>query len=98
MYVRVWEYDVPPGRVGDFVAAYGPEGDWARLFRGGEGFLGTELYADVTAEGRFMTVDRWSDESAWGAFLDAQRAAYEALDRRLETLGADERRLVECST
>ena len=98
MYVRVWEYDVPPGGVGDFVAAYGPAGDWVRLFQSREGFLGTELYADVAAEGRFLTVDRWSDESAWRAFLDARRVAYEALDRRLETLGAYERRLVECSS
>jgi heme-degrading monooxygenase HmoA len=98
MYVRVWEYDVPAGRVGDFVAAYGPEGDWVRLFRSGEGFLGTELYTDVAAEGRFLTVDRWGDESAWRAFLDARRDAYEALDLRLETLGAEERRLVECSS
>jgi heme-degrading monooxygenase HmoA len=98
MYVRVWQYDVPAGRVGDFVAAYGPEGDWVRLFRRGEGFLGTELYADVAAEGRFLTVDRWSDEPAWRTFLDDRRDDYEALDRRLETLGADERRLVECSS
>jgi heme-degrading monooxygenase HmoA len=95
VYVRVWEYDVPVDRIEEFVAAYSPEGDWTRLFRLGDGYLGTELYGSTTTEARFLTVDRWTDESAWQAFLGRWRPAYEALDTRLQDLGAAERRLVE---
>lgn len=95
MYVRVWEYEVPPQHVAAFVAAYGPDGDWARLFREGSGYVGTELFLEVGRAGRFLTVDRWVDADSWARFLDRSREAYQALDARLEGLAATERALVE---
>jgi hypothetical protein len=43
MFVRIWEYSVPSTSVERFARAYGPSGDWARLFRHGAGYAGTEL-------------------------------------------------------
>jgi heme-degrading monooxygenase HmoA len=93
VYVRVWEYDVAPARVDAFVAAYGGDGEWARLFGTAAGFAGTRLYRDVDADRRFLTVDRWDDEASWQAFLDGSGAAYEALDARLAHLAGGGRQL-----
>ena len=37
-YVYVWEFVVAPEQAGAFEEAYGPEGEWVRLFRGGRGY------------------------------------------------------------
>lgn len=88
VYALVWEFRPRAGREEDFERAYGPEGDWARLFRRAEGYLGTELLRDGadSAGPRYLTIDRWSSREAHEAFLRAHQAAYEALDRACEGL------------
>jgi quinol monooxygenase YgiN len=95
VFVRVWQYDVRTVHVADFVAAYGRDGDWARLFRAGDGYLGTDLYRGADAPGRFLTVDRWADSAAWQAFLATSGPAYQALDARLAHLADGGRLVVE---
>ena len=86
VYAIVWEFRPRAGREGDFERAYGPEGDWALLFRRGEGYLGTELLRESgdPAGPRYLTIDRWASREAHEAFLRAHRAEYEALDRACE--------------
>jgi hypothetical protein len=48
-YVSLCEFRVNTGFVFEFEKAYGPDGDWARLFRRGDGYLGTELLRDRDA-------------------------------------------------
>ena len=95
MYVRVWEYDVAVEHGDAFVAAYGTDGDWAQLFQRGRGHVSTELYRNTATDARFVTVDRWTDEAAWRAFLEDWGAAYEDLDALLDRLTTSQRRLVE---
>jgi len=95
MYVRVWEYEVSAEHLAAFLAAYGAEGDWARLFRAGRGFLGTELYRRTDDEARFVTVDRWQDHGAWRDFLEEHRESYDRLDEALTHVSSSQRRLVE---
>jgi hypothetical protein len=45
-YVSLWEFRVNSGFVSEFKKAYGPDGDWARLFHRAGGYLGTELLRD----------------------------------------------------
>jgi heme-degrading monooxygenase HmoA len=63
-YVYVWRFLVRSGSEADFVAAYGPDGEWARLFRQADGFLGSELLRDRADPRRFLTVDRWVSRQA----------------------------------
>ena len=70
MFCRVWEYDVPADSIAGFTDAYGPAGDWARLFARADGFVRTELYRNTDTPARFVTVDVWSSEAAWQAFSD----------------------------
>jgi heme-degrading monooxygenase HmoA len=89
--VIVWEFRVRPGAEEAFERAYGPEGDWERLFARGEGWLGTELLRDAEGGGRYLTVDRWASAQAYAAFRAAHGAAYEAVDGRCGALTVEER-------
>ena len=93
MLVILWEFQVRPGAEAAFERAYGPSGDWARLFAAAEGWLGTELLRDESEPGRYVTVDRWDSAARFAAFRAAQAEAYDALDRRCEGLTTGERLL-----
>jgi len=82
-YLIVWTYDVAPAHRAAFRAAYGPDGDWALLFKRSAGFVGVELYQDGE---RFITLDRWSSKSAFDAFQAAHGGEYAALDVKLAHL------------
>ncbi len=59
VYTIVWQFAVEERNAEAFVAAYGPTGDWADLFRRAKGFRGTTLLRDAADPLRFVTVDRW---------------------------------------
>ncbi len=95
MYVIVWHFQVAPGRTEAFERAYGPGGDWARLFERSNEFQGTDLLHAIVEEpaeeeegerpdsGRdYFTVDRWTSREAYAAFSERFSAEYEALDER----------------
>jgi heme-degrading monooxygenase HmoA len=82
-YEIVWSYDVGPDAREAFERAYGPTGDWARLFSRGEGFLEVVLLADAATPGRYVTIDRWRDEASFGRFIRQHGDAYAALDDAL---------------
>lgn len=85
-YLRLWRYQVQPGRETDFVRAYRPDGDWARLFAASPGYLGTELLQPAPPDLDWVTIDRWVSASARQQFLADHAPAYRALDRRLAPL------------
>ena len=87
----VWSFEVAPGGVAEFERAYGPDGDWARLFRRMPGYHGTELLRDVDTPGRYLTIDRWRSREDFWRFREAFRAEYVALDARCEAWTTRER-------
>jgi heme-degrading monooxygenase HmoA len=93
----MWEFNVKREFESEFEKLYGPEGEWARLFRKGEGYLGTELFRDVIVEGRYVTIDYWSSRAAYEAFRGRFRDAYEQLDDHCALLTEKEVRLGEFS-
>ena len=76
---------------------YGEDGEWARLFRLGQGYLGTEIQLVSREPTEYRTVDHWESRAAWMAFRQEHAAAYENLDRRAELVTQLEQ-LVEEST
>jgi heme-degrading monooxygenase HmoA len=70
----VFSYEVRDGA--EFERVYGPEGDWARFFRQGRGYVGTELLRDVEAQGRYLVIDRWESADAYNAFVAERRDEY----------------------
>jgi heme-degrading monooxygenase HmoA len=88
MFVRIWLYSVDEPNRARFEAAYGADGDWARLFALGDGYLGTELLRGE--QGAYLTIDRWRDERDWQGFMDRDGDSYRALDRACDDLTSDE--------
>jgi hypothetical protein len=88
--VRVWEYDVPETSRAEFERTYGAAGDWVQLFSSSDGFNGTELFVSLSNHGRYLTVDHFTDEGAWRAFLTEHRDAYARLDAATKGLTTDE--------
>ena len=89
----MWEFHVEPGAIAEFEQIYGPEGDWARLFRINPEFLGTQLMRDADRPGRYLTLDRWTSREALQNFKRDHHAEYSALDRQCESLTLAERHL-----
>lgn len=88
----LWEYRVTPAAAPGFEALYGPDGDWARLFRRHAGYLGTELLRDVDG-GRYLSIDRWRSAADYDDALAAAALDYAALDARGDALTLEERPL-----
>jgi heme-degrading monooxygenase HmoA len=82
MFAIIWRYEVHVERRAEFEAAYGPAGDWARLFARSGGFRGTELLR--AADDSYLTLDVWRARADFDAFLAEHGADYEALDRRTD--------------
>ncbi|MBX3703401.1 MAG: antibiotic biosynthesis monooxygenase [Steroidobacteraceae bacterium] len=85
-FCAIWEFHVRADRQREFERRYGPEGDWARLFRGAPGFIGLELLQDRENGLRYVTLDRWTDAEAFRAFHASHAAEYAALDRECQGL------------
>ena len=92
-FVIVWEFRVRKDREAEFVAKYGPEGAWARFFRGSAGYIRTELVKDVAADLRFLTLDYWQTEEEFNRFRQLNQGEYERLDKEFEGLTEKEMRL-----
>jgi hypothetical protein len=88
MYALVWEFGVSGKRDAAFQREYGPDGDWARLFRQGAGYFGSDLLVgeDEGGQRRCLTIDRWASRADYDAFHAAWQAEYHALDQACESL------------
>ena len=59
-----------------FEEVYGANGAWSGFFRGGAGYVGTELLRDVEQSGRYLVVDRWESREAYNRFVEEHREEY----------------------
>ena len=93
MFVVVWQFEVAEEKIAAFETAYGSDGAWAQLFRKSPEYKGTELLRDAYESGKYLTIDRWTSEEAFRAFLKQHDADYEALDRSCDALTEHETRI-----
>ena len=93
MFVALWEYEVKPGNEERFENAYGPDGDWVRLFRSDTHYLQTRLVRDSLRRGVYLTMDFWESRQAYEKFMAGHRAEYQAIDAKGEELTLKERRI-----
>ena len=66
----------------EFERVYGPDGEWAAFFRGGRGYVGTELLRDVETPGRYLVIDRWDSREAYNDFVERAPRRVHAPRRR----------------
>lgn len=92
-YAYAWEFLVRPGREGEFVRHYGPDGTWAELFRLAPGYVQTLLLRDREDGSRFVTVDLWESVEAFEDFRRRFAEEFARLDEACEALTLEERTL-----
>ncbi|HEY1264710.1 MAG TPA: antibiotic biosynthesis monooxygenase [Terriglobales bacterium] len=92
-YMIVWEFHVREGMQQQFENVYGPDGDWARLFRQAAGYLETRLGRDATLNNRYLTLDFWASEQAFRNFEQEFAAQYKSLDRKCEGMTVREKKI-----
>jgi len=85
-YTLIWRFRIRPDCLNEFLARYGPDGDWVRLFRRSPGFQGTLLLKDLGVADWYLTIDRWGSEAAYGEFRREFAGEYAQLDRECEDL------------
>jgi heme-degrading monooxygenase HmoA len=93
MFVALWEYEVKPGCEKRFENAYGPAGEWARLFRNDSNYRETRLLRDPFGPAIYLTLDFWNSREAYERFMAAHENEYRALDAAAEELTSKERRI-----
>src|SRR2546430_15250714 len=77
-------FEAKAGAEEDFVRAYGPDGDWAQLFRrsGGGAYLDSQLARDIEIARRVVTIDRGASRAAVDPLKGAAKPQDDALDAR----------------
>ncbi len=93
MFVALWEYEVKPGGEERFENAYGPEGEWVRLFRNDSRYKETRLVRDTLRRGVYLTMDFWESRQTYEEFIKRHRMEYEAIDEICEDMTLRERKL-----
>jgi heme-degrading monooxygenase HmoA len=89
-FVIIWEFHVNARKRRAFERAYGPDGDWAKFFREGKGYLGTELIQDTQQPDRYLTMDYWNSRANYETFKKQNRKMYEIIDQKCEALTTKE--------
>lgn len=93
----LWQFTAKAGKEQEFEEVYGAAGDWARLFRKADGYLGSELYRSRQGPRRYLVIDRWRSPDAFERFRISWGEQYRALDKRCEELTEQEAHLGDFS-
>jgi heme-degrading monooxygenase HmoA len=93
MHIIIWEYQVKLEKGSEFERVYSPNGAWARLFKNGSGFLGTELLQSDQKPDVYVTIDRWDSRESYETFLAQWKAEYNQLDEQCEGMTVYEKRI-----
>ena len=91
IYSYIWEYSVKEEYLDHFEHIYGPDGDWVKLFKLGEGHIATELHRDTDNPLRFVTVDHWTSKEARNKFKKQFKQEYGDLDKQCESFTESEK-------
>jgi hypothetical protein len=93
MFLVLWEFEVKPGCEKRFEKVYGPDGDWARLFRTDPHYHATRVLHDPFHPAVYLTLDFWDSRQCYEDFIASHSTAYKAIDSAGEELTLSERRI-----
>jgi heme-degrading monooxygenase HmoA len=89
-FVIIWEFRIRRRKRREFERAYGPDGEWAKFFRTGKGYIATELIRDSQKPDRYITLDFWRSRKHYENFKKQNRKMYQTIDKRCEALTTHE--------
>jgi hypothetical protein len=85
-FIYIWKYTVKEENIDKFISAYGPEGDWMRLFGQSSDYIQTELLNDINSPSVFITIDYWTNKEVRDHFIKLHQSEYDEIDKRCEDL------------
>lgn len=83
-FAYFWEYTIDSSRQDDFLSAYAPGGEWAKLMSRHPGYISTSLFHDADDGNRYVTVDYWASKSDRDSFRSKFSVNYNLLDKKCE--------------
>ena len=83
-FAYIWQYKIKPTNRSDFLAAYQPNGEWARLFSRDPSYIETVLLRDDEDENRYVTIDYWRCKADRDSFRKRFSIEFEDLDDKCE--------------
>ena len=83
-FAYIWQYIIEPNRRDEFLAAYGPGGEWVRIFSRDPSYIGTVLHSDVDDVNRYVTIDYWKSKADRDSFRQKYSIEFAELDERCE--------------
>jgi quinol monooxygenase YgiN len=86
----IWDYEVRDNFIGQFKDAYGPDGEWAKLYKKCSGYIKTDLLQDLDNPNRFITIDCWQSHTALDSMIHIVAPEYEYLEKRCEAFTTSE--------
>lgn len=90
-FIVVQEFRVRPGRRRAFEKAYGPGGDWMRLFRRKQGHIRSELIRDRERPLCYLSLDFWTSRQAYERFMRQNHAEFRRIEKRCSFLTVEEK-------
>ncbi|HEY9786301.1 MAG TPA: hypothetical protein V6D17_12920 [Candidatus Obscuribacterales bacterium] len=85
-YVIAWEFLVKPGSEGDFEHMYGGGGEWCKLFKTSNAYVGTKLIKDCFRANRYITLDYWLSKGDYDDFKQTVSGEYQSIDARCKSM------------
>lgn len=83
MFAFVRRYEVEEHSRPEFETAFGPRGDWARLFAQSPAYRGIELFRD---QDTYLVLCVWESRETLDAFLEDHRQGIADLDLAMRAL------------
>lgn len=90
-YLVVWEFRIRPRMRRPFLEAYGPHGEWQKLFARSKHYLGTDLIQNLKTPRTYWTLDFWTSRRAYETFKKRHAEEYMRVDAKCESLTVSER-------
>jgi hypothetical protein len=85
-FIILWKYEVTPENRSAFEKAYGPKGDWARLFSSSEDYLGSNLYHSPDKPEVFLIMDQWINKESYDTFKELNNFQYNQMSMNMSIL------------
>lgn len=97
-FVVIWEFRVRPSKRRAFEKIYGPQGEWADVFRRDKEYIRTHLIRDRESRLHYLTLDVWASRKAYHRFKKENQTEYAAIDKRCAAMTTKEQLVGEFET
>ena len=88
MIALVWQFEVKPGKQGEFEAFYGADGAWTTLSRKSRSYLGSSFLRDLADTRRYLVAEYWSEMVVYEKHHSTFEIELRVLERQRDELVA----------